>query len=34
MKAGLKSGTEVEVIAVARNTSGAIASSKIVKVKI
>ena len=34
MKAGLKSGTEVEAIAVARNTSGAIASSKIVKVKI
>ena len=34
MKTGLKSGTEVEVIAVARNTSGVIASSKIVKVKI
>ena len=31
---GLKIGTEVEVIAVARNTSGKIATSKIVKVKI
>jgi len=34
LKSGLKAGTEVEVIAVARNTSGKIASSKIVKVKI
>jgi glycosidase len=34
LKAGLKAGTEVEVIAVARNTSGKIAASKIVKVKI
>jgi glycosidase len=34
LKAGLKVGTEVEVIAVARNASGQTASSKIVKVKI
>ena len=34
LKSGLKIGTEVEVIAVARNTSGKIATSKIVKVKI
>lgn len=34
LKAGLKIGTEVEVIAVARNTAGKIASSKILKVKI
>ena len=34
LKSGLKTGTEVEVIAVARNTSGKIATSKIVKVKI
>jgi hypothetical protein len=34
LKAGLKIGTEVEVIAVARNTAGKIATSKIVKVKI
>ena len=34
LKAGLKAGTEVEVIAVARNTSGKIAASKIMKVKI
>ena len=34
LKSGLKAGTEVEVIAVARNTSGKIATSKIVKVKI
>jgi hypothetical protein len=34
LKSGLKAGTEVEVIAVARNTSGKIAASKIVKVKI
>jgi hypothetical protein len=34
LKAGLKTGTEVEVIAVARNTSGKIATSKIMKVKI
>jgi len=34
LKSGLKAGTEVEVIAVARNTAGKIATSKIVKVKI
>lgn len=34
LKAGLKIGAEVEVIAVARNTAGKIATSKIVKVKI
>jgi hypothetical protein len=34
LKAGLKAGTEVEVIAVARDTSGKIATSKIMKVKI
>jgi glycosidase len=34
LKHGLKAGTEVEVIAVARNTSGKIAASKILKVKI
>ena len=34
LKYGLKAGTEVEVIAVARNTSGKIAASKILKVKI
>jgi len=34
LKAGLNAGTEVEVIAVARNTSGKTATSKIMKVKI
>ena len=34
LKSGFKAGTEVEVIAVARNTAGKIATSKIVKVKI
>jgi hypothetical protein len=34
LKAGLKAGTEVEVIAVARDTSGKTATSKIMKVKI
>jgi glycosidase len=34
LKSGLKAGTEIEVVAVARNTSGKIATSKIVKVKI
>ena len=34
LKSRLKAGTEVEVIAVARNTSGKIATSKIIKVKI
>jgi glycosidase len=34
LKAGLKVGTEVEVIAVARNAAGKIATSKIVKAKI
>ena len=34
LKSGFKAGTEVEIIAVARNTAGKIATSKIVKVKI
>ena len=34
LKSGFKAGTEVEVIAVARNTSGKISTSKIIKVKI